>query len=45
MAFTEQEVAAMHAELAAIRERIHKLILTREVAASHRLEQMRHLRL
>ena len=36
---------ATHAELTAICERVHMLILVREIAASHRLEQMYHLRL
>ena len=35
----------MHAKSAAIRERGHKLILVTEIAASHRLDQMRHFRL
>ena len=33
----------MHAELAATHERVHKLILVRDTAVSHRLEQMHHL--
>ena len=35
----------MLAKLDAIRERLHKLVLVREIAASHRLDQMNHLRL
>ena len=45
MAFTEHEVIVMHAELAAISERAHKLILVRKIAAFHRLEQMHHIRI
>ena len=45
MAFTEQEVTVMHAELAAICERVHKVILLREIAVSPRSEQMHNLRL
>ena len=35
----------MHAELAAIRERVHKITIVREIAASHRLDKMYHPRL
>ena len=45
MNFTEHNLIAMHAELAAFCEPMHKLILVREIAASHRLDQMHHLRL
>ena len=45
MNFTKHDVTAMHAELAATRERVHKLILAREIAASYRLDQINHLRL
>ena len=43
--FTEQEVTAIHAKLEAIRERVNKLIMTREIAALHKLDEMQHLRL
>ena len=42
---TEQDITAMHAELAAVRERVHKPIMVREIETSHRLDQMHHLRL
>ena len=35
----------MHAELATIRERVHKLIRVRKIAAFHKLDQIRHFRL
>ena len=35
MTFTEHEVTTIHAELAAFRERVHKLILVRKIVASH----------
>ena len=35
----------MHAELTAIHDRMQKLILVMEIVASHRLDQMNHLRL
>ena len=38
MTSTEHDVTAMHAVLAVIRERAHKLILVRETVASHKLE-------
>ena len=41
--FTEHDVTAMRAELAAVHERAHKLIRVREVAACHKLEQMRRV--
>ena len=34
--FTEHDVTTMHTELAAIRERVHKLIWVRESATSHK---------
>ena len=37
MTFTEQEVIAMHADLAALCERMHKLIFVGEVVISNRL--------
>ena len=43
--FTEYDVTVMHKELAAARERVHKLIMVRKLAASPELEQMRHVRL
>ena len=36
---------ATHAELTAICERVHMLILVRKIAASHKLEKMHHVRL
>ena len=45
MAFAEQDVTAMHAELAAFCERVHKVILVRKIPASHRLVQTHHLQL
>ena len=44
MNFTEHDVTAMHAELSATRERVHKPILVRGIAASHRRDQMNYLR-
>ena len=35
----------MHAKLAAGHERVHKLILVREIASSHRLDKMHLFRL
>ena len=43
--FKEHDVTTMHAESAAVRERVHKPTLLRERAASHKLEQIRHPRL
>ena len=45
MTFTEHDMTTMHADLAAICERVHKLILIRGITAPHRLDQMHHLRL
>ena len=45
MNFTEHDVIVIHEELAAIRERVHKLILGREIAVSYRLDQKHNLRL
>ena len=45
LSFTEHGVTAMHAELAAIRERVHKLFRIRGIAVSHKLEHIRHFRL
>ena len=36
--FTEHDVIAMHAESAATREHVHKLIQVGEIAASHNLD-------
>ena len=44
MKFAEHDVSAMYARLVATRERVHKLIMARELAASHKLEKMRHVR-
>ena len=35
-------VIGMHAELATIRERVHRLTLVRDIVASHRFDQMNH---
>ena len=43
--FTERDVHAMLADLAAVRERVHKLIRARELAAFHKLEQMRRVQM
>ena len=40
MISTERNVNAVLADLAAVRERVHELIRVRELAASHKLEQM-----
>ena len=45
MKIREKEVSAMPPKLAAVCERMHKLFLVREVAASHRLKHMHYLRL
>ena len=42
---TEQDITTMHAELTAICERVQKLILVKENAASHRLDEIYHLQL
>ena len=39
MAFTEQDIITMHAELEAIRERVHNLILVRERVVFHKLDK------
>ena len=39
------DVHAMLADLAAVRERAHTLILVRELAASHKLEKKLHIRM
>ena len=41
--FTERDVNAMLAELAVVRERLHKLVLFRELATYHKLEQIRRV--
>ena len=41
--FTERDVNAMLAELAVVRERLHKLFLFRELATYHKLEQIRRV--
>ena len=38
-------MAALHAEVEAICKRVRKLIIVREIAASHRIDEMNHLRL
>ena len=43
--FTEEEVTAEHAELAALREYVHKLMLVGEIVVSHRSEQLHSLRM
>ena len=45
MNFNKHDVTGMHAELDTVPKRVHKLILVREVTASHRLDGMNHLRL
>ena len=40
MKFTEHNVTAMLAELYAVHQYAHEFILVRELAASHKLEQM-----
>ena len=45
MNFTKHDVTVMHAESAAFCTRVHKLILVREVAASHKLDKIHHPRL
>ena len=45
MEFTERDVPTRHSELAAVRARGHKLIRVKELATSHKVEQMCHLRL
>ena len=45
MTFTERGVRKMIAELAAIRWRVRELIRVKELASSHRLEQMRRVRM
>ena len=44
MKLTKYDVPAMLAELAAVCECAHKLILVRELATSHKLEQMLSVR-
>ena len=38
MGFTKHDVITTHVELPAIRERVHKLIRVREIAASRKLK-------
>ena len=45
MDFNKHDVIAMHAELATACERVHKRIKVRELATSHKLDHMNHLRL
>ena len=45
MSFTESYETAIHAKLAAIRESVHKLVLVKGIAVSHRLDQLHYLRL
>ena len=45
MSFTKHDSIAMHAELTATRERVHKRILVEKIAVSHRLDQMNNFRL
>ena len=45
MTFLERDVRKMIAEIMATRERVHERIRVRELAASHRLERMRRLRM
>ena len=45
MTFIELSVITMLADLAAVREHVHKRILIRELAASHKLEQMPRVRM
>ena len=40
MSFTERDLTAMHAEVEVKRKRLLKLILVREIAASHRSDEM-----
>ena len=44
MKFITHDVTDMQAELAVVRERVHKLVLIREFAASHKLEQILRVR-
>ena len=39
-AFTDRDVTAMLTDLAAVRKRVHKLILVRDLATFNKLEQM-----
>ena len=45
MKFTEYGVTAMLAELYAVHQHVHELILVRELAAPHKLEQMCRVRM
>ena len=45
MTFPECDVRLLVTELAATRGRLRKLIRVRELAASHKLEQMRRVRM
>ena len=42
--FTEEDVIAMQADLATVREHVHKLILAGNIVASHRITQLHGLR-
>ena len=42
---TELHERELHAEVALVRERVHKLTLVREIAAFHRSDKMHYLRL
>ena len=43
MNFNKHDVITIHADLAAARERVHKLIGVKELDASHKLDEMNHL--
>ena len=43
IAFTERDITAMLAELAAIRKHVNRLSMVRRIIASHRLDRMHHL--
>ena len=45
MNIIEHDVTAVYIELLVFHERAHKLILVREIAASHRMDKIHHLRL
>ena len=43
MNFNKHDVTMVHVEVEAICKRARKLILVRDIAASHRLDEMNHL--
>ena len=45
MRFTERSVTVMHAKVKSVCRYVRKLVMVRRIAASHKLEEMKHFRL